>query len=232
MIRRGRWSLCYKQDNVFIKEYLYPDLLAIQRETSASRVVQGAGIRTPGFIDTVECGGKTCSVFEYCDIEHINYATVLDVPKYLEQVNGMLNAFGKIQWDCNDAYWFRQLEEFDNVLGFVYDDTSRLLDYLRGLELNCFVHGDFTCDNIGRVSDDIIVYDFQHASLGPAGWDKAYFAATVPPQKCSVLGLDAKECEMAFVISAIRYGRGLRKSSVDLSERESLYCLWKDCVKW
>ena len=32
LIRHGKWSICYKKDNRFYKEYIYPSPQAIKRE--------------------------------------------------------------------------------------------------------------------------------------------------------------------------------------------------------
>lgn len=230
VVRHGKWSICYKQGNTFIKEYIYPDIHAIQREALASKAAWGVGLFTPRYIDSCIQNGRAFSVFEYCDMLQIDVDTIKS-PFYVEQILNILASFGKFPWDCEDAYWLRQLNEFNDALNYIDDETNNLVFFLNKLRPVTFIHGDFTCDNLGVNSQRIIVYDFQHGSLGPAGWDKAYLASTMAPKDSSILKLDETELKMAFVISAIRYGRGIRKSSADLVERQTLYSLWKAYVK-
>ena len=227
LIRHGKWSICYKKDNRFYKEYIYPSPQAIKREELASKTVWTLSLNTPKFIATTIQEGKTYSLFEYCDILPTNPIKIQNNPSFALQIIDILNLFEKVKWDSEDMYWYQQMEDFENALSYVENETHELLIFLRKLKPAIFVHGDFTCDNIGVVSQNLIVYDFQHGSLGPKGWDKAYLASTFLPNKCGFLCLDSTELMMAYAISAIRYGRGLRKMSMDLAERKKQYELWK-----
>ena len=227
LIRCGKWSICFKKNNQFYKEYIYPNPQAIKREELASKTVWSLGLYTPKFIATIIQEGKTYSLFEYHDIKSINPNLIQSNPSFALQIIKILNLLEEVEWDHEDMYWYKQMEDFENALSYVGKDTHELSTFLKNLKPTNFIHGDFTCDNIGVISERLIVYDFQHGSLGPKGWDKAYLASTFLPNKCGFLCLDSTELMMAYAISAIRYGRGLRKSSLDLVERKKQYELWK-----
>lgn len=231
IIRHGKWSVCYKQGDRFIKEYIYSDVSAIQREALASKTALESGLLTPRYIDSYIKVGMVNSIFEYCDMQMIDEETIC-TPFYIKQILNILALFARIPWDDDDTYWYGQLNDFIDALNRIDDETNYLVAFLKKLTPTTFIHGDFTCDNLGVDSQNIIVYDFQHGSLGPAGWDKAYLASTLTPKNSGILELDEIEMKMALVISAIRYGRGIRKSSSDMEKRQILYSLWKGSVKW
>lgn len=231
IIRHSKWSVCYKQGDRFIKEYIYSDVPAIQREALASKIALESGLLTPRYIDSCIKAGKANSIFEYCDMQMIDEETIC-TPFYIKQILNILALFARIPWDDNDTYWYTQLNDFIDALNRIDDETNYLVDFLKELMPTTFIHGDFTCDNLGVKSQNIIVYDFQHGSLGPAGWDKAYLASTLPQKNSGILDLDEIEMKMTLAISAIRYGRGIRKSSVDMEKRQTLYSFWKESVKW
>lgn len=231
IIRHGKWSVCYKQGDKFIKKYIYGDISAIQREALASRTAMNFGLLTPRYIDSYTIAGKTNSVFEYCDMQMIDEDSICS-PFYIKQILNILALLARIPWDGGDTYWHKQLNDFYDALNHIDDKTNYLVDFLKELTPTIFIHGDFTCDNLGVSSQNIIVYDFQHGSLGPIGWDKAYLASTLAPKFSGILGLNEIEKRMALTISAIRYGRGIRKFSVDMEKRQTLYSLWKESIKW
>lgn len=230
LIRRGKWSICFKYGNVFVKEYIYPNYESIEREMSASKTCWDYGIYTPKCLGTKVFNGKTCVVFEHCDISPINPKQIINNSIYLNKLLEILSSFNGIIWNPYDLYWHKQLIDFKDALSYIKDDTSNIIELLTSLNVNTFIHGDFTCDNIGLVSNKLIVFDFQHGSLGPFGWDKAYFAATITPENINVLKLNDSEKRMAFAIAAIRYGRAIRKSSSDLTERKKIYLKWKQKI--
>lgn len=231
IIRHGKWSVCYKQGDRFIKEYIYSDMSAIQREALASKTAINFGLLTPRYIDSCIKAGKTYSIFEYCDMQMIDEDTIC-TPFYIKQILNILVLLARIPWDVDDAYWYKQLNDFYDALNRIDDETDYLVAFLKELTPTTFIHGDFTCDNLGLISQNIIVYDFQHGSLGPVGWDKAYLASTLAVKDCGILELNEKEKKMALAISAIRYGRGIRKFSADMEKRQTLYSFWKESVKW
>ena len=81
-----------------------------------------------------------------------------------------------------------------------------------------------SCQNIGRSKEGVCIYDFQHGSLGPTGWDKAYLASSILYSECK-LDLNEAELKMAETIAAIRYGRALRKC-FEINNRKLLFESW------
>ena len=101
---------------------------------------------------------------------------------------------------------------------------------LEGLIPEVFIHGDFTCDNLGLSSTkELVVFDFQHGCLGPKGWDKAYIASTLHYNKC-IFELNEQEKQIAETIAAIRYGRAIRKND-DIQRRKEIFVSWINRLK-
>ena len=102
LIRHGKWSICYKKDNLFYEEYVYPSPQAIKREELASKTVWALGLNTPKFIATTFQEGKTYSLFEYCDIQSTNPTTIQNNTSFALQIIDILDLFEKVGLDSDD----------------------------------------------------------------------------------------------------------------------------------
>ena len=228
-IREGPWSCTYKEGNLLIKKYRYWVPSEAQREAKASQAVYGRGINTPLFYETRESESEISNVFEYVDIRSIDELEILKNERFRYQISLIINRLAEIPWNEPDDYWRTSLmQEFEFALSFLNTDINcnRYLHFLKDLTPAVFIHGDFTCQNMGiTTTDDVVLFDFQHGSFGPRGWDKSYLASTFCPNQF-FLPLSQEERMMAETISAIRYGRGIKKDTDDLSKREELYQLW------
>ena len=227
LIRAGKWSSTYKEGELLIKKYNYSYLPAIKREARATSLARDYGLNTPSFKGTFERKGFICNSFEYVQMRPIDEVSVLQSKLIRLQCESLLADLPKVPWDSMDHYWHDSLlPEFNNALSFLSIDTSRYTLYLSKLIPTVFIHGDLTCQNLGLTKrEKLVVFDFQHGSLGPACWDKAFFAATFPSDKF-FLPMSREERYMAEVISAIRLGRSIRKRATDLAIRENLFQSW------
>lgn len=225
--RAGKWSSTYKEGEFLIKKYNYANLPAIKREVKATAAARDYGLNTPSFKGTVERKGFICNSFEYVQMRPVDEVSVLQSRLIRQQCETLLAALPKVSWDLMDHYWQDfLLPEFDNALSFLSIDTSHYTLYLSKLIPTVFIHGDLTCQNLGLTKgEELVIFDFQHGSLGPAGWDKAFFAATFPSDKF-FLSMSREERYMAEAISAIRLGRSIRKQAPDLAIREKLFQSW------
>ena len=70
----------------------------------------------------------------------------------------------------------------------------------------------------------MMIFDFQNSGYGVIGWDKAYFIASLPNQKYYHY-LSSEYTELVKIITALKYGRGLRKN-FEIEERKSIYEYW------
>lgn len=230
LLRKGAWSSTYRKDNICIKIYNYFEPEAINREILASSIARKSNINTPSLID--HHISEDCS---FCSFKYIemNSFSVNDVEKntYLQSsILNLLKKISSVSWSSSDKYWYEQLlfefsQEFDYIaLG---ERKNKYISYLENLDLKEFIHGDFTFENMGISNNEIVIYDFQHGSWGPKGWDKAYLAATNIRDRMDWLGLNSTEIHMAEIIAAVRWGRAVKKNLCTTKEREYVYQSWK-----
>ena len=233
LLRKGAWSSTYRKDDICIKKYNFFEPEAIKREILASSVAKKTNINTPFLIDHYISEECSFCKFKYVEMKSIS---VKDIEKNIFLQNSILNLLkqiSSINWTSSDKYWYEQLlfefsREFDYIaLG---ERKNRYNSFLENLNLTVFIHGDFTVENMGINNNEIVIYDFQHGSWGPKGWDKAYLAATNIRDKMGWLELNSTEMRMAEVIAAVRWGRAVKKNLCSIKEREYVYQSWKH--KW
>ena len=231
VLRLGRWSCAYRKGANMIKRYNYYLPEAAKRESLASQAAFSAGINTPKFIQTIDDGASIANVFEYMDLTAINTSWFDFDEKLFSGINNILNFLPNVHWREDDNYWKESLLiEFKDALRYLKIDINKYTFLLDGLIPEVFIHGDFTCDNLGLSSTKgLVVFDFQHGCLGPKGWDKAYIASTMHYNKC-IFELNEQEKQIAETISAIRYGRAIRKND-DIQRRKALFVSWINHLK-
>lgn len=228
-IRESNWSCALKSGSLLIKRFKYYVPQAAHREAMASEAALLNGINTPRFLRTNDDGIVLENVYEYhCFSSILDPMIIVENDGLLCQLIRLIQLLNNVNWRCTDTYWKNFLiGEFSDAMSYVQEDCRCYIAYINKLIPECFIHGDFTIQNLGLENGGLIVYDFQHGALGPKGWDKAYFASTIHPKFISHMHLIAEECMMAEVIAAIRLGRSIRKKSNDISERNELFQLWK-----
>lgn len=231
LINAGRWSSTYKKGLFLIKRYKYYDVNAVRREALASKAAYSSGIHTPFFLKTVDDRHTLVNIFEYVDIE--SFKSKNNFINYEEKIQlcRLIGDLSNVIWNKSDSYWYNNLlPEFTNALSYIGVDVRMYLDVLNGLKPEVFIHGDFTFNNMGITKEgNIIIYDFQHGCLGPSCWDKVYLASTMKREEC-FLDINDYESSIAEIISAIRYGRAIRKNE-DVLNRKEIYYSWINQIK-
>lgn len=225
LIRDGRWSSTYKKGERMLKKYKFFVPEAAEREAKASNYARKAGIMTPTHLITKVYKDHVVNEFEYMEMSPIDSKTI-NGEKYLwTQILYLISKLEDVRWEENDNYWYsHQIPEFKNALSHLKVDNSVYIAFLESLKANVFIHGDLTFDNLAISNGNLIIYDFQHGSLGPTGWDKAYLASSILYSECK-LDLNEAELKMAETIAAIRYGRALRKC-FEINNRKLLFESW------
>lgn len=226
IIRKGRWSTAFRNGRCFIKKYKYyiPD--KAQREAIASKAAYSFGINTPLFIKTKDDGKTITNTFEYIEMEPLEQIFKNNIKNFYTLLCNLLNSLSNVPWDVNDNYWRNSLiPEFKDALSYLDVDTEKYIYILDELVPEVFIHGDFTSDNLGySMEGKLVVFDFQHGCLGPKGWDKYYFSATMLYDKC-FFDFNDNEKSITELISAIRYGRSRRKNE-DVEHRKEIFMSW------
>lgn len=225
LIYSGRWSLGYVSDGIFIKELVYYDPNSVKREMEASNAAFGSGIPTPKCFRYFDDGIHIQMHFQYIDMipfeiggsdEDLN--SVLDIVQRLQYV----------QWKQNDEYWTKNLiPDFSDALSYIGFEREHIMAFVSQLKPTTFIHGDMSCQNIGRSKEGVCIYDFQHGCLGPKNWDLCHLAGTLRPFLSESWDLSDGELQMAFCIAAIKLGRAIRKNASDIDEKKSIYNEWK-----
>lgn len=229
LIHSGHWSKGYKEGPFFVKVLNRYIPKATIREAKASLIAEAAGIRTPHFIKTLNCETSVSNIYEYVQMDKMTNEYVINHECARKGILGILQNLEQIEWDSHDDYWYTlHIKEFEYEFQFINIDTSRYINFLKELTPSVFIHGDFSCGNLGINSSGVILYDFQHGSFGPKGWDRAYLASTFMPKDTLFLGLNEKEIKMAEIISAIKVGRAIKKQMANLNVRQDIFNSWKE----
>ena len=229
LIRKSNWSCAYRDGDEFVKQLNFWVPEAAEREAKASDTAYGYGILTPKYISTeIVPDVSLCLRYEYLPIKKLSNEDVLSDSKLLSQVIELLDKLSEIKWDNSDTYWDSFLvKEFDYEFSFLNFNTQKYSDFIHSLKPSVFIHGDCSIYNMGLLDNHLVIFDFQHGSLGPEGWDKAYFMATINRNAISNYCLKKKKKRMAEIISAIRLGRAIKKNLKETPIRREIYESWK-----
>ncbi len=227
LLNKGLWSTTFKEETFFVKRYNFYIPEAAMREAKASVAAEKAGVRTPHFYYTNNNGKVLENIFDYWILSSNDYKQKESSIKIYNEITNITEALRNVSWDSKDQYWTLHLiPDFQDSLSYLKIKVSQYLNIITHLQCNVFIHGDLSTDNISLNKNKLVVYDFQHGSFGPEGWDKAYFFASLVYNPSFKDFLNENEEILAEVISAIRWGRSIRKSSNLEGQRKKICMSW------
>lgn len=229
-IRESLWSNSYRVNNHFYKVFNFEIPLAHKREYSASQEALKHGINTPVCYGLYKLSRTSCCVFEYVEMSPLSSDVSKDIIDLKDQLTKLFNDLKKVPWAETDTFWYdMHIKEFEYELNLI-DHSEIYINYVKSLKPEVFIHGDCFTGNVGTANGEIILFDFQHACLGPDGWDKAYYSSCYNQYETECLSLSQKEKAMAECIAAIKLGRSVKKKSEDYDRRLKILNSWKGCV--
>ena len=232
VIRKGQWTKNYIRGKHFYKVYNFYMPEAIEREKKACLAAMSSGLLTPVLLRFNRLSRTACLCFEYLKMNSISNKMILSSPQLQEQILAILKLIPSVKWPEDDTYWkVFLIEEFKYAISFLPEsfDKNKYLHFLQTLSPEVFIHGDFITHNIGLWNGKIVVYDFQHGSLGPKGFDKAYLASCFLSIQCGFLYLNNLERFIAESMAAVRLGRAYRNNynADEIYQRKCILESWQ-----
>ena len=224
-----RSTISYRDGKIFRKYYKYSREDEVIAEQRFSSKALHSGINCPKFLTWGYCDEKQMfySEFEFMEIDSINRNTVdASILKIaLEQLKKMplcdrLN-------NCSNEHLKRDL--FSIVLFLPpeeQDEYIRLTEELFSKNSEVLIHGDYSFENIGwdAKKNTVIIFDFQNSGYGVKDWDKSYLLSSIPNVKL-VSSISDINIDLMKIITALKYGRGVRKN-FEVEERKKIYEYW------
>ena len=106
------------------------------------------------------------------------------------------------------------------------DEYIRLTEELFSKNSEVLIHGDYSFENIGwdAKKNTVIIFDFQNSGYGVKDWDKSYLLSSIPNVKL-VSSISDINIDLMKIITALKYGRGVRKN-FEVEERKKIYEYW------
>jgi len=234
-----RYSVSYRDGEIFRKYFIRPNESLISREIQYSRIAYSNGVPTPKYISK---GYSYQHKKPYIELEYIDLETFLSRADYsvktITNIFSVVTMLNKIPPVQNDTYWFDdrlpefriKLETANNVFRCsTEDDIKKIMELIP----DSTIHGDLTGTNVCFNNSEIYIVDFEAACRGPKMWDKCYFLASVFTKNIPEYVKDIiTEDELAIVqiIAKIRFGRALRKN-LRVEERLNCCKIWGNFKK-
>ena len=216
-IYNGRYSRCYKKNNIVRKYYRYNNLSKFTKEFKTMKSAYQQGVFTPEPI--------ALEYDKYNDKWYIESKFVvfdkLDSNLNLMMFNQLLELIKKMQKIKyrNESNWLNLLGEFDDALitysEFYKEECRIYMNMLNSLNAECFIHGDFLPKNMGVTPKGLVVFDFQNSGYGPYNWDLWYFLSEFDPAAVEdnvFRMIDKIWLEFICIILKIRMGRAIKKN--------------------
>lgn len=224
-----RSTISYKDGRIFRKYYKYAGEFDVIAEQRFSREAWYSGINCPRFLSWGYCEKKKMfySEFEFVDMYAIDKNTVdTEILKIaLEQLEKM-PLCNQLNPDSNEHFRGNLLSIVSFLPLEVQNEYIRLIENLFFRHNEVFIHGDYSFENIGWdiKKKTIIIFDFQNAGYGVKEWDKSYLLSSIPNVKL-VSSIPDININLMKIITALKYGRGVRKN-FEVKERKKIYEYW------
>lgn len=224
-----RSTISFREGEVFRKYYKYAGESEIILEQRFSNEALYSGINCPKFLSWGYCDEKMMfySEFEFKEIEPINRYT-LDksiLKTVLEQLNKM--PMCNLKSDCRNEYLKKELSAIIEFLPMdVQSEYIRLIKKMFLIKNEVLIHGDYSFENVGWdvKKNTVIVFDFQNSGYGVRDWDKSYLLSSIPDISL-VSTIPDINIDLMKIITALKYGRGVRKK-FEVEERKRIYEYW------
>lgn len=224
-----RSTISFKDGEVFRKYYKYvgePEVILEQRFSNEALY---SGINCPKFLSWEYCDEKKMfySEFEFKEIEPINkYMVDKSILKIvLEQLNKM--PICNLRSDYRNEYLKKDLYSIIEFLPMdLQSEYIRLIKELLSRNNEVLIHGDYSFENVGWdvKKNTLIVFDFQNSGYGVRDWDKSYLLSSIPDIRL-VTTMPDINIDLMKIITALKYGRGVRKK-FEVEERKKIYEYW------
>lgn len=218
-IYNGRYSKCLLKGKIVRKYFTYDNQKRFLEEYSKMKTAYEQGILVP---KPVAFGYDTELCKWFIESEYLPFVPIegkLDRPLF-DSVCELIGRIQNIHYE-SDGIWDRQLIDFSGALSYVdkleAEKKENILDTLRSLKTEKFMHGDFLPKNLGITSGGIATFDFQNSGMGPKQWDLCYFLSDYEPDLISedIYPLIYDEwIELIMIIIKIRMGRAFRKQEM------------------
>ncbi len=224
-----RSTISFRDGEIFRKYYKYAKKNEVMVEQRFSDEALYNGINCPRFLSWGYCNKKKMfySEFEFKEIKPINKYKVdkLIFTKAIEQLDKMPKCNQKRNYQNKllrkDLYVIKKFLPID-----VQSEYVRLIEKLFLEKKEVFIHGDYSFENIAwdMKKNTIIVFDFQNSGYGVKDWDKSYLLSTIPDINL-VSTIPDINLDLMKIITALKYGRGIRKN-FEVEERARIYEYW------
>lgn len=224
-ISESRYSICYRNGEFVRKYFKYDNKEKFLHEFRMMQKAYYSGVRVPKPLffayDPDNLGWYIQS--EYCSLEEVSgkfsFIEYNSLQRELDKLNNII---------CDsDGTWDIQLKEFEkslNIYGDYYNcSIDDELSFIRSLEQETIIHGDFLCKNIGMIEGEYNLFDFQNSCVGPRNWDINYYLSEFTADKIEdsiINSLKQHDINMIIAILKIRIGRAIRKKEdIELIEK-------------
>lgn len=224
-----RSTISYKDGRIFRKYYKYAEESDVIAEQRFSREAWYSGINCPRFLSWGYCEKKKMfySEFEFVDMYSIDKNTVdTEILKIaLEQLEKMPSC-NRLSADSSERLRGNLLSIVSFLPLEIQNEYIRLIEKLFFRHNEVFIHGDYSFENISWdiKKKTVIIFDFQNAGYGVKDWDKSYLLSSIPNVKL-VSSIPNININLMKLITALKYGRGIRKN-FEVKERKKIYEYW------
>lgn len=224
-----RSTISFRDGEIFRKYYKHARKNEVVLEQRFSDEALYSGINCPQFLSWGYCDKKKMfySEFEFKEIKPINKYKVdkLILAKTIEQLDKMPKCNQRS--DCQNEFLKKELCAIKEFLPMdVQSEYIRLIEKLLSQKNEILIHGDYSFENVGWdvKKNTVIVFDFQNSEYGVRDWDKSYLLSTIPDINL-VSTIPDINIDLMKIITALKYGRGIRKN-FEVEERARIYEYW------
>lgn len=228
IIHRSLWALTIKDGHYVYKIYYYNNPEKIEKEVILLQNMQQIPIQL-----LYDRNGIYYTKSVFLELQDItlegNMNTLVEQISYWCEYWEKAEEFRKHAC-CN---WHTQTVPYMvNMLTLYGEEAERHKEYLNSLQEEVFIHGDLTVDNVKKAGDEMIIFDFETASIGPKMWDKTTFVYSLVEKGYTEFGrelFNLFECDkrMLECIASTRLAIARRKNKNHIQRELAYSCIKK-----
>lgn len=233
IIHASKWAVSVRKGTKVYKAFLHDNFKKINKEISLLRVDSGMNIELYFDFESRHWISKT----EFLELHELisgNFSeTQVQLNSIFEkwQKNSFYRNLVTDEWHTSIAPWYC------SILKKFVPESSRESIFLCHSSADHFIHGDFTLSNVKiKSSGEIIVLDFENATLGPMKWDETTLVYSLIKAEEYAMARQLYEsfscsADMLKVIASVRLAQTRNKGQDETRRMSAFHFIFKFYTK-
>lgn len=233
IIHISKWAVTSRKGTKVYKSFLQDNFEKINKEISLLRLDAGMNIKL--YFDYES--RRWISKSEFIELHDLVSGNVSEIQVWLKSIfekwhkNPFYCSLVTDEWHASIVPWYCGM-----LKQFIPDSDNESM-FLRHSSAEHFIHGDFTLANVKiKSSGEIIVLDFENATLGPMKWDETTLVYSLIEAEAYAMARQLYEsfscsADMLKAIASVRLAQTRKKGQDETRRMSAFHFIFKYYTK-